>query len=458
MKLYQDNHITLDKPSGSTTIIINNRSTTSSGQSSSSSTSLDNTVATMPADISVGAHQQPVQPRIKYPSSSAGTKRKAFNSDWFSKYRWLEYSQERDSAYCYACRIFAISAKKSDAFTHTGFRDWKHATGQNGSLAKHDSSHTHRQAMLSWAEYVKNADRNTLIGDRLDSTRCQQIQENRHYLKSIAEVILLCARQDLALRGHRESMESSNRGNFLEILELVTGHDEVVKDKLKNGPRNAIYTSPNIQNSLVNILGDMVTNVICSGVREAEIFSLLADETKDCSKREQISIVLRYVDNAAVSHEHFLTYVEAAGLTADKLTEYITNVLKQFRLDPQCMVSQGYDGASVMSGQCSGVQKRIREIAPHAIYIHCYAHTLNLVLVDSVKMVPYATEFFALLEHLYVFISTTKAHAIFMQKQSAMHSDKQPLQLQKLSDTRWACIDMLQLMLCVVCMTAYWPH
>ena len=103
------------------------------------------------------------------------------------------------------------------------------------------------------------------------------------------------------------------------------------------------------------------------------------------------------------------------------------------------MVSQGYDGASAMSGQCSGVQKRIRELAPHAIYIHCYAHTLNLVLVDSVKTVPYATEFFALLETLYVFISTTKAHAIFMQKQSEMHSDKQPLQLQKLSDTRWAC-------------------
>ena len=141
--VYQDNHITFDKPSGSTTIIINNRSTTSatsSGQSSSSSTSGDNTVTTVPSDISVGAHQQPVQPRIKYPSSSAGTKRRAFNFDWFSKYRWLEYSQESDSAYCYACRIFAISAKKSDVFTHTGFRDWKHATGQNGSLAKHDTT------------------------------------------------------------------------------------------------------------------------------------------------------------------------------------------------------------------------------------------------------------------------------------------------------------------------------
>ena len=96
------------------------------------------------------------------------------------------------------------------------------------------------------------------------------------------------------------------------------------------------------------------------------------------------------------------------------------------------MVSQGRDGSSIMSGQYSGVQRRIRELAPHTIYIHCYTHTLNLVLVDSLKIVPlpYATEFFALLESLYVFVLITKAHAIFMQKQSEIHSDKQPLQLQ----------------------------
>lgn len=194
--VYQDNQVTVDKPSGSMTIIINNRSSTpaasstsstSTGQSLNTSTSGANSVVTVPTDISVGAHQPPVQPSIRYPSSSTGTKRRAFNSDWFSKYSWLEYSKERDSVYCYACRIFAVSAKKSDTFTHIGYRDWKHATGQNGSLAKHDSSCTHKQAMLYWAEYVNNADRNTSIGDRLDSTRKQQIQGNRCYLKTIAE-------------------------------------------------------------------------------------------------------------------------------------------------------------------------------------------------------------------------------------------------------------------------------
>ena len=102
------------------------------------------------------------------------------------------------------------------------------------------------------------------------------------------------------------------------------------------------------------------------------------------------------------------------------------------------MVSQGYDGASVMSGRCSGVQKKIKEVAPQAIYIHCYAHTLNLVLVDAVKSIQCASEFFALLEMLYVFLSSSKANAIYLEKQSKLYPHEQPMRLPRLSYTRWA--------------------
>ncbi len=60
-------------------------------------------------------------------------------------------------------------------------------------------------------------------------------------------------------------------------------------------------------------------------------------------------------------------------------------------------MSQGYNGASVMSGHCSGVQTRIQRAVPQAVYVHCNAHCLNLALVDSVKGVKVAAEFFALL-------------------------------------------------------------
>ncbi len=160
------------------------------------------------------------------------------------------------------------------------------------------------------------------------------------------------------------------------------------------GQKMPVYTSASIQNSILTILGDMIRNKICDEIKEVKMFSLLVDETKDLSKQEQMSIVLRYVNSEGVLHEHFLTYVQASSLTAQSLTSYILDTLEKFGLDPMWIISQGYDGAAVMSGKCSGVQQRIREVAPKAIYVHCYAHTLNLVLVDSVKMVPYAADFF----------------------------------------------------------------
>uniref|UniRef100_A0A1X7VPB6 DUF4371 domain-containing protein n=1 Tax=Amphimedon queenslandica TaxID=400682 RepID=A0A1X7VPB6_AMPQE len=89
-----------------------------------------------------------------------------------------------------------------------------------------------------------------------------------------------------------------------------------------------------------------------------------------------------------------------------------------------------------MSSQCTGVQTRVQEFAPNAMYAHCYAHVLNLVLVDSVRRVSLASKFFRLLEALYVFMSSSKIQVLFMKRQQQSNHHKQPLELQKLSDTR----------------------
>ena len=43
-----------------------------------------------------------------------------------------------------------------------------------------------------------------------------------------------------------------------------------------------------------------------------------------------------------------------------------------------------YDGASVMSGKKSGVQRRMQDMLGRTCtYVHCYAHRLNLVVVNT---------------------------------------------------------------------------
>ena len=53
-------------------------------------------------------------------------------------------------------------------------------------------------------------------------------------------------------------------------------------------------------------------------------------------------------------------------------------------MDVSQLVGQGYDGASAMSGEFNGVQKKVRDMCESpAVYVHCVAHVLNLTLVHA---------------------------------------------------------------------------
>lgn len=71
--------------------------------------------------------------------------------------------------------------------------------------------------------------------------------------------------------------------------------------------------------------------------------------------------------DTGIIYERFLTFIHATSCTADSLTSYIKEVLDMYQIDPSKMVCQCYDGASVMSGCQSGVQRQVQEFAPHAL-------------------------------------------------------------------------------------------
>lgn len=307
---------------------------------------------------------------------------------------------------------------------------------KDGGFASHAKSDVHINAMLAWKNFETEQKQQESLMSKMSQEHKKQIEENRCYIKSVAEVLLLTATQNIAQRGHRETVESNNRGNFLAILELLGNHDTVVRKKLKTG--NAKYTSHQIQNEMLDTLAEMVRSTIISEVKESQVFALMADETKDAKKKEQISLVLRYYYRGAVK-ESFLHFEAAEHLDAAGLADKIIGILEKYGLEYRDnLVGQGYDGASVMSGKNSGVQARVREVAKQAFYVHCNAHCLNLVLVDTVKAIPEVEYFFSLVQKLYTFMSGSYVHTKWLKKQKEMY-DGAPRELQRLSDTRWAC-------------------
>ena len=154
----QLNSIRVDEPRGATTIIVNQyTSSTREPDDCCSSTQKQHELPSpqprsserdrAPSDVAATPAQMPCQPTANtFPTTLIGSKQRSFNSEWYRSYSWLEYSLERDAAFCYPCRMFN-EGKSHSTFTKAGFRDWKHATGKGGMLTVHDKCSTHLTAI-----------------------------------------------------------------------------------------------------------------------------------------------------------------------------------------------------------------------------------------------------------------------------------------------------------------------
>ena len=134
------------------------------------------------------------------------------------------------------------------------------------------------------------------------------ITQNRQYVKELMECLLYSAQQRIGIRGHRESnMDdiSVNVCNFRSLVLLRSRHDELFKERLATGPRNASWIGHDMQNELLSIMANFVSDKITAEVKAAKYFTLIVDETKDISKSEQMSLVLRYTHNCIVLSDFY---------------------------------------------------------------------------------------------------------------------------------------------------------
>ncbi|XP_076936176.1 uncharacterized protein LOC143603180 [Bidens hawaiensis] len=112
----------------------------------------------------------------------------------------------------------------------------------------------------------------------------------------------------LAFRGHDESEESLYMGNFIEFLKVFGElSEEIGKVILGNALGNNQMTSPSIQKELF-------------------------DESRDISKKEQMAVVLRYVDKLGFVKQRFIGLVHVMETTALSLKAAIDDLFARHNL------------------------------------------------------------------------------------------------------------------------------
>ncbi|XP_042423326.1 zinc finger MYM-type protein 1-like [Zingiber officinale] len=273
----------------------------------------------------------------------------------------------------------------------------------------------------------------------------------RTRLTTTLDVTRFLLKQGLSFRGHDESLNSSNKDNFLELIEWYTQrNDEVAETMNENAPGNNQMKSPTIQKDLTRACAAEVTNVILNDIKD-NTFSLMVDECRDISVKEQMRVVLRYVNKYERVIEGFLTIVHVSDTSAISLKKAIDELFAKHKLSLSRLRGQGYDGASNMRGEYNGLKALILKENSSVRYAHCFAHQLQLVVVAVAKSNRIVSDFF---QYVTMIVNTTHASCKRKDKFRQLEHDRlveclekgdivsgkgknQEISLKRPGDTRW---------------------
>ena len=226
-----------------------------------------------------------------YPKKIQSGRKRSFVESWFKKHAWLEYSVSKDAAFCFYCYLFKQPRPENygvDAFITMGVSNWKNATqifrehvGKVDSL--HNKARQHCEAFRNQRQSVEHV---------MSTVTEQNEAEYLGRLTVILALVRFLLLQALAFRGHDESRTSSNKGNFLELTDWLKMRNECVKNLLDNAPGNNLLTSPYVQKDMCEACAKQTTKAILDDIGDKN-FSILVDESRDASIKEQMAVVLR---------------------------------------------------------------------------------------------------------------------------------------------------------------------
>ena len=117
---------------------------------------------------------------------------------------------------------------------------------------------------------------------------------------------------------------------------------------------------------------------------QVQYFAICADEAADSSSKEQLPLVVRFVDDTCTIREEFLEFIVCdEGVSGVALSKKILETVCGYGLDPSYIRWQGYDGAGNMAGKCRCAAACVQREYPKAVYVHCTSHTSNLCVVAA---------------------------------------------------------------------------
>jgi len=345
------------------------------------------------------------------------------------------YDRQQRAVFCNYCTKHSIStvstAASNDVFRYglgTGFSNWKNAVAR---LDDHAQSVDHRAAYLRMVK--EKAGPLVSIASQLDKQLAAQQSLRRQGLISHLHTLKTLLRQGIAIRGDTDLESNVHQFNLDKI-----SHDDGLKLLVDEG--HFVNSHDALQEQEQLLVLDARRSVL-KDIQVKYFYAILADESTDVTKLEQLSFSIRSCDDNYDVKEDFVGIFDCChGVSSDALMSYIKDILLRCNLDPQKVAGIGFDGASVM--KC--LAAKLKEVCgDHASYFHCLAHCNELIVKDAHAISPMISESLGFCQSLYAIVGAYPKRVALLEdvqkdvKNETESEDYKILRLKSLSMTRW---------------------
>jgi hypothetical protein len=165
------------------------------------------------------------------------------------------------------------------------------------------------------------------------------------------------------------------------------------------------YCNPHMAKEYAGVFSNMLDDALIADLQKSPWFAVLVDESTDVAVEKHLAVYVRYMSPDMRPVERFLQLTELTKSDAATIHASLVEVLEDRGLSMHKLVGFGSDGASVMTGEQTGVGARLKHGNPYITTMHCIAHRAALAAQDVFGSVEYAKWVDSVLGRVYAYFS-----------------------------------------------------
>ena len=138
-----------------------------------------------------------------------------------------------------------------------------------------------------------------------------------------------------------------------------------------------------------------VLREIAARIKSAAWYSVMGNEVTDSTNDEQFIVCSQYVDkDSSEVNEDFTGVYLLDNIQSKTLVAALKDTLVRMALKLDDVRGQCYDGASNTIRSKGGVATLIQKEAHKAVLTHCYGHSLQLAVCNTMNSVKHFSDVF----------------------------------------------------------------